>query len=252
MTRYRLDIEYDGRPFQGWQRQADVPSVQQVLEQAAAELDDAPVTAHTAGRTDTGVHALGQVAHIDLQIARPADKLADALNYHMRPNPVAILRAEEVDESFHARFSATARYYRYTIINRRADLTVDKGLAWRVAQPLDAESMNAGAQHLTGHHDFTTFRDSQCQARSPMRTLDTITVERVGERVEITCSARAFLHRQVRSMVGSLVEVGRGRREPAWIGDILAAAERAACGPVAPPDGLYLTGVDYGPRPSAD
>lgn len=245
MTRYRLDIEYDGRPFQGWQRQADAPSVQEVLEQAAAVLDNAPVTAHAAGRTDTGVHALGQVAHIDLQIARPADKVADALNYHMRPNPVAILRAQEVDEGFHARFSATARHYRYIIVNRRADLTVEHGLAWRVAQPLDADAMHAGAQYLAGHHDFTTFRDSQCQAKSPMRTLDAIAVRRAGERLEITCSARAFLHRQVRSMVGSLVEVGRGRREAAWMGEILAAADRAACGPVAPPDGLYLTRVDY-------
>ncbi len=247
MTRYRLDIEYDGRPFQGWQRQADAPSVQEVLEQAAAVLDDAPVTAHAAGRTDTGVHAFGQVAHIDLQIARPAAKVADALNYHMRPNPVAILCAQEVDEGFHARFSATARHYRYVIVNRRADLTVEAGLAWRVAQPLDAGAMHAGAQYLTGHHDFTTFRDSQCQANSPMRTLDEIAVRRMGERVEITCSARAFLHRQVRSMVGSLVEVGRGRRDPAWMGEILAAADRAACGPVAPPDGLYLTGVEYDP-----
>ena len=246
MTRYRLEIEYDGRAFLGWQRQAEGSTVQQTLEEAAAILDDAPVTAHTAGRTDTGVHALGQVAHIDLSISRPADKVADALNFHMRPAPVAILRAEEVDESFHARFSATARHYRYVIVNRRADLTVHRGLAWRVPQPLDAEAMHIGAQHLLGHHDFTTFRDAQCQAKSPLRTLDRLDVSRQGEQIFVTCSARAFLHRQVRSMVGSLVEVGRARRPADWMAEILDAADRSQCGPVAPPDGLYLTQVDYG------
>lgn len=245
MTRYRLDLEYDGRPFQGWQRQAESPSVQAVVERAAAALDGTPVTVHGAGRTDTGVHALGQVAHIDLQTHREASKVADALNYHMRPDPVAVLRAAEVGEDFHARFSATARHYRYVIVNRRADLTVEKGLAWRLAQPLDVDAMDEAAGHLLGRHDFTTFRDAQCQANSPLRTLDMIAVCRFGERIELTCSARSFLHRQVRSMVGSLVEVGRGRRPPGWMGEILAAADRSACGPVAPPDGLYLTGVDY-------
>ncbi|MCI4644535.1 MAG: tRNA pseudouridine(38-40) synthase TruA [Hyphomonadaceae bacterium] len=247
MTRYRLTIEYDGRPFLGWQRQADGPSVQAALERAAEALDGAPVRVHGAGRTDTGVHALGQVAHMDLQTRREVDTVADALNYHLRPDPVAVLSVEEVTEDFHARFSATARHYRFIIVNRRADLTVSKGLAWRVAQPLDVEAMHAGAQHLVGHHDFTTFRDAQCQAKSPLRTLGAIAVRRVEDRVEIICSARAFLHRQVRSMVGSLVEVGRGRQEPGWIAEILAAADRSACGPVAPPDGLYLTAVDYDP-----
>ncbi|MEL6664145.1 MAG: tRNA pseudouridine(38-40) synthase TruA [Pseudomonadota bacterium] len=245
MTRYRLDIEYDGRPFFGWQRQAGQPSVQETLERAAEKLDGAPVTVYGAGRTDTGVHATGQVAHINLLTPREADTVADALNYHMRPDPVAVLRATEVDEQFHARFSATARHYRYTIINRRADLTFEAGLAWRVAQPLNAEAMHAAAQHLLGRHDFTTFRDAQCQADSPLRTLDAIAVARSGERIHITCSARAFLHRQVRSTVGSLAEVGRGKQRPGWIAEILAEADRSACGPVAPPDGLYLTGVDY-------
>ncbi|MEM1150434.1 MAG: tRNA pseudouridine(38-40) synthase TruA [Pseudomonadota bacterium] len=245
MMRYKLTIEYDGRPFCGWQRQSGQPSVQETLEQAAAALDGRPVTVFGAGRTDTGVHATGQVAHIDLSTPRDADTVADALNFHMRPAPVAVLEAEAVSEDFHARFSATGRHYRYTIINRRADLTVENGLAWRVAQPLDAEAMHAAAQALLGHHDFTTFRDTQCQAESALRTLDAIAVRRRDARIEMTCSARAFLHRQVRSMVGSLVEVGRGKRRPEWIEEILGAADRTACGPVAPPDGLYLTAVDY-------
>lgn len=245
MTRYRLDIEYDGRPFFGWQRQANQPSVQAVLEAAAAQLDGGPVAIYGAGRTDTGVHATGQVAHLDLATARAPDTVADALNFHMRPAPVAVLGAREVSSAFHARFSAVARHYRYTIANRRADLTFETGLAWRVAQPLDAEAMHAGAQYLVGQHDFTTFRDAQCQAESPLRTLDEIAVRRDGDRVDITCCARAFLHRQVRSMVGSLVEVGRAKRPPDWIAEILAAADRSACGRVAPPDGLYLTRVDY-------
>jgi len=247
VTRYRLDIEYDGRPFSGWQRQAHAPSVQGVIERACQALDGRPVTVYGAGRTDAGVHATGQVAHIDLATDRDPGTVADAMNYHMRPDPVAVLEARKVGEEFHARFSATARHYRYVIANRRADLTFEAGLAWRVAQPLDAHAMQEGARHLLGRHDFTTYRDAQCQADSPLRTLDAIAVMRHGGRIEITCSARAFLHRQVRSMVGSLVEVGREKRRPEWIGEILAAADRSACGPVAPPDGLYLTGVDYGP-----
>ena len=246
MARYRLTLEYDGRPFCGWQRQAGQPSVQAALERAAEALDGAPVTVFGAGRTDTGVHATAQVAHIDLTTPRPAGKVADALNAHLRPDPVAVLAAEEVDEDFHARFSATARHYRYLIINRRADLTFEAGLAWRIGQPLDADAMHGAAQALVGRHDFSTFRDAQCQADSPVRTLDAIAITRQGDRIEVTCSARSFLHRQVRSMVGSLIEVGRGKRAPGWIGEILAAADRSACGPVAPADGLYLTGVEYG------
>ena len=245
MPRYRLTLEYDGRPFAGWQRQAGQPSVQAALERAAAELAAGPVTVIGAGRTDAGVHASGQCAHLDLGREMGGDKLADALNAHLRPDPVAVLAAARVDEGFHARFSATQRHYLYRIVNRRADLTFEKGLAWRIGQTLDASAMHTGAQALVGQHDFSTFRDAQCQADSPVKTLDAITVRRSDEAVEITCSARSFLHRQVRSITGSLVEVGRGRCPPEWIGEILAAADRSQCGPVAPPDGLYLTRVDY-------
>lgn len=250
MPRYKLTLEYDGRAFAGWQRQADQPSVQAALEAAAEALDGEPVRVQGAGRTDSGVHATGQVAHLDLRVARPVAKLPDALNAHLRPAPVAVLQAVEVDETFHARFAATARHYRYTLINRRAPLTFERGLAWRVASRLDQNAMHTAAQALTGTHDFTTFRDSECQADTPVRTLDRIDVARYGEAVEITCQARSFLHRQVRSMVGSLVEVGRGKQPPAWIAEILARADRAACGPVAPPDGLFLERVDY-PDPEA-
>lgn len=249
MPRYKLTLEYDGRPFAGWQRQAGLPSVQEALERAAAGLDSAPVLVQAAGRTDAGVHATGQVAHLDLATPRPTEKLPDALNAHLRPDPVAVLDAEIVAEAFSARFDAIARHYRYRILNRRADLTFQKGLVWRVPSRLDADAMHTAAQALAGHHDFTTFRDSECQADSPMRTLDTIAVARDGGAIDITVSARSFLHRQVRSIVGSLVEVGRGRRRPEWIADILAAKDRAACGPVAPPDGLYLERVDYPDAP---
>lgn len=245
MARYRLDIEYDGRPFCGWQRQSGQPSVQEVVERAAAALDGAPVTVFAAGRTDTGVHATGQVVHVDLTVPREAGKVADAMNYHMRPHRVAVLDAREVNDAFHARFSAVERQYRYVIANRRADLTFEYGLKWRIGQALDTGAMHRAAQALAGHHDFSTFRDAQCQASGPMRTLDEIAVTRAGADVVLTCRARSFLHRQVRSMVGSLVEVGRGRQGEGWIADILAAADRAACGPVAPPDGLYLTRVVY-------
>lgn len=245
MPRYRLLVEYDGRAFSGWQRQAGQPSVQESLERAAEALDGAPVTVHGAGRTDAGVHATGQVAHLDLATERPAGKVADALNAHLRPDPVAVLSAEIAPETFHARFSATGRAYRYVLVNRRADLTLERGLAWRVGSPLDAAAMHRAAQALAGRHDFTTFRDAECQADSPVKTLERIAVMRLGDRIEITCAARSFLHRQVRSIVGSLVEVGRGKREEGWIGEILAARDRAQCGPVAPPDGLYLERVDY-------
>ncbi len=245
MTRFRLWIEYDGRPFVGWQRQANGHSVQAALERAGEALEGRPVTVQGAGRTDAGVHATGQAAHIDIEKPVPAEKVADALNAHLRPDPVAILAAEPMPESFHARFSATARHYRYEIINRRAPVTFERGLAWRIPAPLDADAMDKAARHFIGRHDFSTFRDSQCQADSPIRTLDAMAVARRGERIEISCSARAFLHRQVRSMVGSLVEVGRGRRPTDWIADILAASDRTTCGPVAPADGLYLVAVDY-------
>lgn len=245
MARFKLTLEYDGRPFSGWQRQDNAPSVQESLERAAAKLDGAPVTVFGAGRTDSGVHALGQVAHIDLTKDLAADKVRDAINFHLKPDPVAIIEAEPVDEDFHARFSATQRHYLYRMIDRRAPLTLDKGQVWRVPRTLDAEAMHHAAQALVGQHDFTTFRDAQCQADSPVKTLDEIAVARYGEEVQLTCSARSFLHRQVRSMVGSLVEVGVGKWSAKDFKAALDAADRSRCGPVAPPDGLYLTAVDY-------
>ena len=245
MTRYLLRIEYDGGPFWGWQRQDDGPTVQGVLETAAQKLNGAPVLVYGAGRTDAGVHARGQAAHIDLRADIPARKIADALNAHLRPHPVAVLSAQSVSDEFHARFDATKRHYRYVIINRRADLTLDYGSAWRIPYTLDETAMSEAATHLCGQHDFSTFRDTQCQSRTPVKTLDALAVTRHGERIEITCSALSFLHKQVRSMVGSLVEVGRGQRPPDWIADILDAKDRTRCGPVAPPDGLYLEAVDY-------
>lgn len=248
MPRYKLLIEYHGGPYQGWMRLPGKPTVQAALEEAAAKLDGGPVELYGAGRTDAGVHATGQVAHMDLRQDRPA-KVADAMNFHLRPHPIAVLKAEVVDEAFHARFSATARHYRYVIINRRADLALERGLAWRVPSRLDADKMQAAAQALIGTHDFSTFRDAACQAASPVKTLSAIDVARYGERIEVTCSALSFLHRQVRSIVGSLVEVGRGQCSVAWMADILAAADRTQCGPVAPSDGLYLERVDYDPPP---
>jgi tRNA pseudouridine38-40 synthase len=245
MARYRLTIEYDGRPFVGWQRQANGASVQAALETALARLGEGAVAVTGAGRTDAGVHALGQVAHCDLVRNWPGDRLAAALNYHLKPAPVAVLAADAVAEDFHARFSAIERRYRYRVIDRAAPLTVTRGLAWRVPGPLDIDAMNAAAAHLIGHHDFTTFRAAQCQALSPVRTLDVLEARRTGEAVEIEARARSFLHNQVRSLVGTLVKVGSGRWPPERVGAALAARDRAACGPVAPPDGLYLTAVIY-------
>ncbi len=245
MARFKLIVEYDGRPFAGWQAQSGQPSVQAALERAAAALTGGACPIVGAGRTDAGVHATGQAAHIDVADDFPAAKLADALNAHLRPEPVAILSAARVAEDFHARFSARARHYRYRIVNRRADLTFERGLAWRIPAPLDAAAMGEDAQALIGSHDFTTFRDAQCQAASPVKTLDRIEVTRREDRIDVEVSARSFLHRQVRSIVGSLVEIGRGRRPVGWMAEILAAADRATCGPVAPADGLYLERVDY-------
>lgn len=246
MPRYRLLVEYDGSPYQGWMRLPGKPTVQAALEEAASRLDGGPVEVYGAGRTDAGVHATGQVAHLDLRQDRPG-KVADALNFHLRPHPIAVIRAERVDETFHARFSALARSYRYVIINRRADLALDRGLAWRVAARLDADRMHAAAAAFVGTHDFSTFRDADCQAASPVRTLSHFEVRRCGDRIEFSCSAPSFIHRQVRSMVGSLVEIGRGRREVGWAAEILAAADRRLCGPIAPAGGLYLERVAYEP-----
>lgn len=246
MPRYALTIEYDGSGYSGWQRVGEGrESVQQALEEAAARIFGQDIEVIGAGRTDAGVHALAQAAHLDAPRAMRPYTLMMALNAQLRPAPIAVLDAYEAADDFHARFSAIGRAYIYRIVNRRADLTLDRARAWRVGQPLDAEAMHAAAQRLVGHHDFTTFRDAQCQAASPLKTLDAIAVSRAGDELQITCAARSFLHRQVRSMVGSLVEVGRGRWPGEEIARRLAAADRSLCGPVAPADGLYLAKVTY-------
>jgi tRNA pseudouridine38-40 synthase len=245
MPRYKLTIEYDGAPFCGWQSQASGHAVQDVLEAGFKGFCGAEIRVHGAGRTDAGVHALGQVAHVDLPQAVRKDTLRDAVNAHMRPHPVAIVEVEDASADFEARFSAIRRHYFYRIVNRRAPLTLDRGQAWLVFRQLDAEAMHAAAQVLIGKHDFTTFRSTQCQAKSPEKTLDDISVSRYGEEIEITCRARSFLHNQVRSIVGSLKLVGEGRWTARSLERALQARDRAACGPVAPPDGLYLLKVDY-------
>lgn len=246
MPRYRLTIEYDGAGFSGWQRVGDGKTgVQAALEDAVAAMTGARAEVVGAGRTDAGVHARAQVAHVDLQKPFRADRLRDGLCAHLRPQPVAVLHAEEVGGDFHARFSARARVYEYIIINRRADLALMRGLAWRIGARLDASAMAHAAQRLVGHHDFSTFRDAQCQARSPVKTLDRCDVVVAGERISVWCEARSFLHRQVRSMVGTLAEVGMGKLSADDLSEILAARDRARCGPVAPPDGLYLDSVRY-------
>lgn len=251
MPRYRLTLEYDGRGFVGWQRQDNGLSIQEALEGAILKLAGVPATVIAAGRTDSGVHALGQVAHADLAKPFPAARVVEALNFHLKPHSIAVLDAVEAAPDFHARFSATGRRYLYRIVNRRAHLTVDRGLAWRVGQPLDAAAMHEAAQALIGRHDFTTFRAAQCQAASPVKTLDRLDVRRAGQEVLIEAEARSFLHHQVRSMVGSLKLVGEGKWRPETLAAALAAADRTACGPVAPPDGLYLVEVRYGAQPSA-
>ena len=245
MPRFKLTIEYDGTPFRGWQVQENDITVQGVLEKAAKALSGETVRVHGAGRTDAGVHAKGQVAHIDLTKPFRTDQVRDAMNAHLRPHPVAILSAEQVPETFEARFSAIKRHYIYRIVNRRADLTLSLGQAWRVPKPLDTDAMHEAAQQLLGRHDFTTFRAAECQAKSPEKTLDQLDVVRNGNDVSVITSARSFLHNQVRSMVGSLVWVGEGRWSKADLKRALDAKDRTACGPVAPPDGLYLMQVDY-------
>jgi len=245
MPRYKLTIEYDGGPFAGWQVQGTEPSVQGALMAAIEAFCGERVKVGGAGRTDAGVHALGQVAHVDLTKDWDTDTVRDAITAHLRPRPVVVLAAEKVPDTFDARFSATKRHYRYRIVNRRADLALDRGRAWRLPRPLDDVAMHAAAQRLVGRHDFTTFRHVDCQAKSPVKTLDQLDVTRAGEEVRIAAAARSFLHTQVRSMVGALALVGEGRWSADDLSAALAARDRTACAPVAPPEGLYLVRVDY-------
>lgn len=245
MPRYRLTVEYDGRPFAGWQIQSDQITVQGLLTAAIEALSGEKTLVQGAGRTDAGVHARAQVAHVDLAKDWDTDTIRDALNAHLRPHPIAVLAAERAAEDFNARTSAIRRHYLYRIVNRRADLALEAGRAWRVPRPLDAAAMNTAAERLTGKHDFTTFRSTECQAKSPVKTLDVLNIERNGDELAITAIARSFLHNQVRSMVGSLVLVGEGKWTADDLAEALAARDRTACGPVAPPEGLYLMKVEY-------
>lgn len=245
MPRYKLTIEYDGTPFSGWQRQTERPSVQQALEEAILAMSGETVTTQAAGRTDAGVHALGQVAHFDLGKEWDPFRIREALNYHLRPLPVAVIEAEAVPDSFEARFSATARHYEYRILTRRAPPVIERNHVWHIPKPLDAEAMDHAAEMILGLHDFTTFRSSECQAKSPLRTLDVFAVRGDNEHIVITASARSFLHHQVRSMVGSLRLVGEGKWSPADFRAALDARDRTRCGAMAPSSGLYLTGVSY-------
>ncbi|MGJ8622857.1 MAG: tRNA pseudouridine(38-40) synthase TruA [Yoonia sp.] len=255
MPRYALLVEYHGAPFAGWQRQRDQPSVQGAIEAALAKLEPRDHTIAAAGRTDAGVHATGQVAHCDLDRDWDPFRLSEALNYHLKPDPVAILACARVSDDWHARFDAVERQYLFRLIARRAPLTFEAGQMWRVNHRLDAQAMQAGADHLIGQHDFTTFRSSICQAKSPVKTLDELRVEEIthpfGTEYRFHVRARSFLHNQVRSFVGTLERVGAGAWSPADVGAALAAKDRAACGPVSPPQGLYLAAVRYPTDPFA-
>ncbi|MES2984956.1 MAG: tRNA pseudouridine(38-40) synthase TruA [Pseudomonadota bacterium] len=250
MPRYKLTIEYDGTDYSGWQRQEDVVTVQATIEAAAAQFlgTGAPVTIQCAGRTDAGVHARGQVAHMDLPVARETGNILQGINTLLRPHAIAIVAVQEVAEDFHARFGASKRHYLYRLVNRQARLALDDRRAWHVRRTLDLDAMNAGAQHLIGHHDFTSFRAGECQAKSPIKTLDTLEViarENRPEQVMIRTSATSFLHHQVRNMVGTLVYVGIGKWTPDQVRTARDAKDRRAGGPMAPAHGLYLMKVDY-------
>ncbi|CUH78131.1 tRNA pseudouridine(38-40) synthase TruA [Tropicibacter naphthalenivorans] len=249
MPRYALLVEYDGRPFAGWQRQADQPSVQGAIEAALARLEPRDHTIAAAGRTDAGVHGRGQVAHCDMDKDWDPFRLSEALNYHLKPNPVGILACRRVPDDWHARFSAVERRYLFRLLMRRAPATLETGQVWRVMHDLDVDAMREGAQHLIGLHDFTTFRSVMCQAKSPVKTIDEIDIQRIegfaGPEIQFRLRARSFLHNQVRSIVGTLERVGAGTWQPDRVRAALQACDRAACGPVCPPDGLYLTGVGY-------
>jgi tRNA pseudouridine38-40 synthase len=248
MPRYKLLIEYDGRPYKGFQMQTeDIPSVQASLERAIQAFTGERPTLYVAGRTDTGVHAIGQVAHFENARVWRAQVVRDAINAHLVPEPIAVVEAEVAPDDFHARFSATGRRYLYRILNRRAPPALDQGRVWHVKKRLDHEAMHAAAQRLVGRHDFTTFRDMQCQAKSPIKTLDLVRCWREADEVLLEFASRSFLHRQVRSMVGSLVEVGAHRWSADQLQAALEAKDRRRCGQVAPAQGLYLTKVDYGP-----
>ena len=249
MPRYALKIEYSGAPFAGWQRQPDQPSVQGAVEAALARLQPGDHTIAAAGRTDAGVHAFGQVAHCDLEADWGPFRLSEALNFHLKPDPVAIVECARVADDWHARFSAIERQYIFRLVTRRAPAVHDAGKIWQVRHGLDAKAMQAGAEYLLGEHDFTTFRATMCQAKSPVKTLDDCRVEVLetphGQEFRFFLRARSFLHNQVRSIVGTLERVGAGAWEPADVGAALAACDRAACGPVCPPYGLYLAHVGY-------
>jgi tRNA pseudouridine38-40 synthase len=255
MPRYALKVEYHGGPFAGWQRQAKQPSVQGAIETALAKLEPREHSIAAAGRTDAGVHALAQVAHCDLEKDWTPFRLSEALNYHLKPAPVAIVDCAQVDDDWHARFSALERRYFFRLLMRRAPATHDKGLVWQASQALDADAMQQGAAHLIGHHDFTTFRSTICQAKSPVKTLDALEVSEVqgiaGPEIHFHLRARSFLHKQVRSFVGTLERVGAGSWTPKDVKTALDARDRAACGPVCPPYGLYLAGVGYPDDPFA-
>jgi tRNA pseudouridine38-40 synthase len=245
MTRFALTIEFDGRPFMGWQRQKHGPSVQQALEEAISRITGTETLVYSAGRTDAGVHAMAMRAHVDIDKPLPAFRIMEGINAQLRPAPIAVLACEEVSEEWHARFSCLGRAYEYRIMNRRAPLTWDKGLCWQIPKPLDAEAMHDAAQVLVGLHDFTTFRSVHCQAESPVKTLDRLTVSRHGQEIIVEASARSFLHHQVRSMVGCLTLVGQGKWTKADLKDALDAADRVALGFNAPPDGLFFVEARY-------
>ncbi len=249
MPRYALKIEYHGKPFAGWQKQRDAPSVQQAIEEALQKLEPNCAGLQGAGRTDAGVHALAQVAHVDLKAEWQAFRLSEALNYHLKPNPIAILQAARVSDDFHARFDARERTYSFRLLSRRAPATHDAGLVWQINHPLDVSAMQEAANHLLGKHDFTTFRSTFCQAKSPIKTLDALDISEQarphGTEYRFIIRARSFLHNQVRSFVGTLARVGAGRWDPIEVKKALEAADRAACGPVSPPHGLYLAKVTY-------
>lgn len=248
MQRYKCTVEYDGRPYHGWQYQDEVISVQKVFEIAIEKFVGEFVRVYVSGRTDAGVHALGQVVHFDLPKYYTADAVMNAINHHLKPDPVAITTCEEVTEDFHARFSSKKRYYMYRIINRRAPLTIEAGLAWGIYKPLDVDAMNEAAQHLIGTFDFTTFRATECQAKSPIKTLEKLEVVRSRDNpleIRVYTESRSFLHHQVRNMVGTLVLVGKGNWKPIDVKTALEAADRRAGGPTAPADGLYFVKVDY-------